>query len=160
VADVASGKSVQVTKTPLLAVRVPSFDWTADGKNVVAVLLPDNRPAEPKRPPVETGPLVRTSEAGDVQPKRHCTMSLADPYEKDLLDYYTLGQLAEIDVKTHAVKKIGAPALITNVDASPDGQYFRVTLQTKPYSYLVPVANFGTVEQLWDGTGKVLAELS
>jgi dipeptidyl aminopeptidase/acylaminoacyl peptidase len=160
VADVASGKSVQVTKTPLLAVRVPSFDWTADGKNVVAVLLPDNRPPEPKRPPVETGPLVRTSEAGKVLQNRNYASLLRDQYEKDLLDYHTLGQLAVIDVKSKAVKKVGAPALITSVDASPDGQYFRVTLQTKPYSYLVPVANFGTVEQLWDATGKVLTEIA
>jgi dipeptidyl aminopeptidase/acylaminoacyl peptidase len=159
VADVASGKSVQVTKTALLAARVPTFDWTADGKSVVAVLLPDNRPPEPKRPPVETGPLVRTSEAGKVLQNRNYASLLRDQYEKDLLDYYTLGQVAVIDVKTKTAKKIGAPALVTSVDASPDGQYFRVTLQTKPYSYLVPVANFGTVEQLWDSNGKVLAEI-
>ena len=124
------------------------------------MLLPDGRPAEPKRPPVETGPLVRTSEAGKVLQNRNYASLLRDPYDKDLLDYYTLGQLAMIDVKTKAVKKIGAPALITSVDASPDGQYFRVTLQTKPYSYLVPVSNFGTVEQIWDANGKVLAEIS
>ena len=137
-----------------------AFDWTADGKSIVTVLLPDNRPAEPKRPPVETGPLVRTSEAGKVLQNRNYASLLRDPYDKELLDYYTMGQLALIDVKTKAVKKIGAPALITNVDASPDGQYFRVTLQIKPYSYLVPVANFGTVEQLWDANGKSLAEVS
>ncbi len=157
VADVASGKSTLLTaKTPLLATRVTTIDWTADGKNVVVVVLPDNRGAEPKRPPVETGPLVRTSEAGKVLQNRNYASLLRDQFEKDLLDYYTLGQLALIDVKSKAVKKIGAPSLITNVDASPDGQYFRVTLQQKPYSYLVPVANFGTVEQLWDATGKVL----
>ena len=160
VADVASGKSVQITKAPLLAARVTSFDWTADGKSIVTVLLPDNRGPEPKRPEVETGPLVRTSEAGKVLQNRNYASLLRDPYEKDLLDYYTLGQLAMIDVKSKAVKKIGTPALITNVDASPDGQYFRVTLQTKPYSYLVPVANFGTVEQLWDASGKVITELN
>jgi hypothetical protein len=161
VADVASGKSTLITtKTPLLAARVTTFDWTADGMNVVAVLLPDARPAEPKRPPIETGPLVRTSEAGKVLQNRNYASLLRDPYEKDLLDYYTLGQLAMIDVKTKAVKKIGAPALFTSVDASPDGQYFRVTLQTKPYSYLVPVSNFGTVEQIWDANGKQLAEIS
>jgi dipeptidyl aminopeptidase/acylaminoacyl peptidase len=162
VADVATGKSTLITaKTPMLATRVSSFDWTADGKSIVAVLLPDNRPAEPKRPPVETGPLVRTSEAGKVLQNRNYASLLRDQYEKDLVDYYTMGQLALIDVKSKAVKKIGAPSLITNVDASPDGQYFRVTLQTKPYSYLVPVSNFGTVEQLWDATGKVVvAELS
>src|SRR5262245_23210334 len=160
VADVASGKSMQITKTPLLAVRVQSFDWTADGKSVLAVLVPDGRPAEPKRPAVETGPLVRTSEAGKVLQNRNYASLLRDPYDKELLDYYTLGQLALIDVKSKAVKKIGAPALITAVDGSPDGKYFRVTLQTKPYSYLVPVSNFGTVEQLWDASGKVLTELS
>ena len=160
VAELATGKSVQITKTPLLATRVQTFDWTADGKNVIAVLLPDARPAEPKRPAVETGPLVRTSEAGKMQQNRNYASLLRDPYDKDLLDYYTMGQLALIDVKSHAVKKIGGPALITNVDASPDGQYFRVTLQQRPYSYLVPATNFGTVEQLWDATGKSLAEIN
>ncbi len=159
VADVASGKSVQITKTPLLAVRVTGFDWTADGKSVVAVLLPDNRPAEPKRPAVETGPLVRTSDGRVLQNRNYASL-LRDQYDKDLLDYYSLGQLAMIDVKTHAVKKIGAPALITAVDASPSGEYFRVTTQVKPYSYLVPVSDFGTVEELWDSNGKVLAQLS
>jgi dipeptidyl aminopeptidase/acylaminoacyl peptidase len=160
VADVATGKSVQVTKTPLLAVRVTAFDWTADGKSVLAVLLPDGRGAEPKRPAVEPGPLVRTSEAGKVLQNRNYASLLRDQFEKDLVDYFTLGQLALIDVKSKAVTKIGAPALITAVDGSPDGKFFRVTLQTKPYSYLVPVANFGTVEQIWDASGKVLAELS
>ena len=158
VADAASGKSVQITKTPLLATRVTSFDWTADGRNIVTVLLPDGRPAEPKRPPVETGPLVRNSD-GRVLKNRNYASLLRDQYEKELLDYYTNGQLALIDVKTKAVKRIGQPALITAVNASPDGRYFLVTLQTKPYSYLVPVSNFGTVEQVWDASGKVLADV-
>src|SRR5205814_5702178 len=72
---------------------------------------------------------------------------------------YSMGQLAVIDVKSKAVKKIGQPALIIGVDASPDAQYFRVTLQSKPYSYTVPVSNFATVEQLWDATGKSVAEI-
>src|SRR5215467_5277863 len=161
VADVATGKSTLITaKTPLLAARVTTFDWTADGKSIITVLLPDGRPAEPKRPPVETGPLVRTSEAGKVLQNRNYASLLRDQYEKDLLDYYTLGQLAVIDVKTKVAKKVGAPALFTNVDASPDGKYFLVTLQAKPYSYLVPVANFGTVEQLWDANGKAVTEIA
>jgi len=159
VADVATGKSVQITRTPILATRVTSFDWTADGKSIVTVLVPDGRTAEPRRPPVETGPLVRNSD-GRVLKNRNYASLLRDQYEKDLLDYYTNGQVALIDVKTRAVKKVGQPALVTAVDASPDAQYFLVTLQTKPYSYLVPVSNFGTVEQIWDASGKVLAEVA
>src|SRR5262249_866542 len=83
VADVASGKSTLITaKTPLLAVRDTALDWTADGKSIIAVLLPDGRPAEPKRPAVETGPLVRTSEAGKVLENRNYASLLRDPYEK------------------------------------------------------------------------------
>src|SRR5262249_7372124 len=61
---------------------------------------------------------------------------------------------------TGTVKKIGSPAMITTVDPSPDGQFYRVTTMHKPFSYLVQYQNFGTTEQIWDATGKVLAELA
>jgi dipeptidyl aminopeptidase/acylaminoacyl peptidase len=160
VADVASGKSTQVTTKPLLATRVTTIDWTADGKGLAVVLIPDNRGPEPKEPAIATGPRIRTSDASQPKVNRNFQDLLETQTDMDLVDYYTNGQLAVIDAKSKAIKKIGAPALITNVDASPDGQYFRVTLQTKPYSYIVSVPNFGTVEQLWDANGKVIAELS
>jgi dipeptidyl aminopeptidase/acylaminoacyl peptidase len=160
VADVATGKSVQITTKPLLATRVTTIDWTSDGKGVAVVLIPDGRGAEPKEPAIATGPLIRTTQADTPKVNRNYQDLLETPTEFELVDYYTLGQLAVVDAKTKAIKKIGAPALITDVDASPDGQYFRVTVQTKPYSYLVPVPNFGTIEQLWDANGKVITELS
>jgi len=100
VADVATGKSMQITRTPILATRVTGIDWTADGKSIVTVLVPDGRAAEPKRPPVETGPLVRNSD-GRVLKNRNYASLLRDRYEKDLLDYYTTGQVALIDVGTN-----------------------------------------------------------
>src|SRR5262249_25914852 len=54
---------------------------------------------------------------------------------------------------------IGSPAMIRSVDASPDGQYFRVTRMVEPFSYIVPVTSFGTVQELWDANGKVVATL-
>src|ERR1019366_6988027 len=80
--------------------------------------------------------------------------------EKATLKYYTTGQLVLIDVKAKAAKKIGAPSMIRSADASHDGQYFRVTQMTEPFSYLVPVANFGSVQELWDASGKVVATLN
>ncbi len=47
--------------------------------------------------------------------------------------------------------------MIRSVDASPDGKYLRVTRMVEPFSYVVPVANFGTVTEIWDASGKVLA---
>jgi dipeptidyl aminopeptidase/acylaminoacyl peptidase len=160
VADLAAGKSHAVTKTPLLATLVTSIDWTVDGKNVVAVLVPDGRPAPPKRPEIATGPLVRTWTDGVKDGERNYASLLQDPFEKDLMKYYVTGQLALIDVKARTAKKIGAPAMIQSVDASPDGQYFRVTKLVEPFSYVVQYTSFANVEEIWDTNGKVLAEVS
>jgi dipeptidyl aminopeptidase/acylaminoacyl peptidase len=161
VADAATGKAVQVTKTPLLATLMTTFEWTADGKNVLVVQLPDVRGAKPTHGPngIEDGPQVRLTDSRIVPQVIHYSL-LEDPHDKALLKYYSLGQLAIIDVKTKAIRKIGAPAMIRNVDASPDGQYFRVTSMTEPFSYLVPASNFGSVEELWDANGKVMATLN
>ena len=51
VADVASGKSVQVTKTPLLATLETGVDWSVDGKTLTVVLIPDGRGAPPTHGP-------------------------------------------------------------------------------------------------------------
>jgi dipeptidyl aminopeptidase/acylaminoacyl peptidase len=159
VADLATGKSVQVTKTPLLATLVTGLDWTADGKSIVTVLVPDNRGPEPKKPDIAKGPLVRVWTDGVKSPQRQFASLLDEPFEKDLMKYYVTGQLAVIDVKTKVAKKIGAPAMIQSVDASPDGQYFHVTTMMEPFSYVVQYTSFGSNEQLWDATGKMLAEV-
>jgi dipeptidyl aminopeptidase/acylaminoacyl peptidase len=159
VADVATAKSVQVTKSPLLATLVTSVDWTADGKNIVAVVLPDGRGAEPKKPDIAVGPQVRLWMEPGKSPQRQFASLMEEPWEFAQLKYYTTGQLVVIDIKSKVARKVGAPGMIQSVDASPDGQYFRVTLMQEPFSYVVQTSSFGNVEQLWDGTGKVVAEL-
>ncbi|MEP6493367.1 MAG: prolyl oligopeptidase family serine peptidase [bacterium] len=161
VADVSTGKSVQVTKTPILGTLVTSLDWTADGKSIVTVLVPEGRGAAPThgKNGVEDGPQVRLTESRAIPQVIHPSL-LEDPHDKAMLKYYSTGQLALIDVKSKAVKKIGGPGMIRAVDASPDGQYFRVTLMTEPFSYIVPVSNFGSIQQLWDISGRVVATLN
>ena len=159
VADAATGKSMQVSKSPLLATLVTSIDWTADGSGVVAVFVPDARGPEPRMPEVATGPLVREWQDGVKSPQRNFASLLDEPYDKDLMQYYVTGQLAVVNVKTHAFRRIGAPGMFESVDVSPDGQYFRVTTMQRPFSYVVQYSSFGTREQLWDATGKTVVEL-
>ena len=161
VADVATGKSVQVTKTPLLATLVTGIDWTPDGKSIVAVVVPDGRGAAPThgKNGVEDGPEVRLTESRAIPQVIHPSL-LEDPHDKAMLKYYTTGQLAVIDVKSKTSKKLGEPGMIRSVDVSPDGQYLRVTKMTEPFSYLVPVSSFGSVQELWDATGKVITTLA
>jgi hypothetical protein len=146
VADIATAKSVQVTnaKNPLLATLVQTVDWTADGKSVIAVVIPDGRGAEPQKPAIAAGPRVELHLEAVKSPQRQ---------------FYTTGQLSVIDVKTKIAKKVGAPAMIQSVDASPDGQFFRVSTMTEPFSYVVQYTSFGGLEQLWDVNGKTVAEL-
>ncbi|MEP6780720.1 MAG: prolyl oligopeptidase family serine peptidase [Gemmatimonadaceae bacterium] len=161
VADAATGKSVQVSKVPLLATLNTELDWTADGKSLVTVIVPAGRGAEPLNGinGVDDGPQVRLTNSRAIPQAVHASL-LATPHDKALLKFYTTGQLAIIDVKAKTIRKIGTPRMIRSVDLSPDAQNFRVTVMTEPFSYLVPVSTFGSVQELWDATGKNIATLS
>lgn len=159
-ADVATGKSAQLSRLSLQATLVTGIDFTADGRSIVATLVPDNRGPAPGHGTngIEDGPQVRLTESKALPQPVHFSL-LQDPHEKAQLKYYTTSQLAVIDVKTKAVRKVGSPRMIRSVDASPDGAYFRVTVMTEPFSYVVPVSSFGAIQELWDVNGKVLATL-
>ena len=161
VADVASGKSVQVTKTPILATLVTTLDWTSDGRNIVTVLVPEGRGPAPTHGAnnIEDGPQVRLTEGRRIPQTMHASL-LEDKHDKEMLKYYTTGQVALIDVRSKAVRKIGPPAMFRAVDVSPDGTLLRVTKMEEPFSYLVPTSNFGSTQELWDLSGKVIATLN
>lgn len=159
VADVASGKSRQLTKTPVLATLVTSFEFTEDGKHIATVLVPANRAAMPAAPAAPEGPTVLLAEP-DKNRLRTYRSLMSTPYDFELLKWHSTGQLALIDAATGAVKNVGAPAMIRSFDPSPDGAYLRVTRMIEPFSYIVPVGNFGQIEELVDASGRVMAKLS
>jgi dipeptidyl aminopeptidase/acylaminoacyl peptidase len=162
VADVATGRSTQVSRTPLLATLHTSLDWTADGRSLVAVLVPDSRGPIPTHGEggIEDGPQIRFSTAGRPTPQRVHWSLLEDAHDKEILKYHTTGQLALLDVARRTARKVGAPTMVRDVDASHDGQYLRVTRMTEPFSYIVPVSSFGSVQELWDASGKAVATLA
>ena len=159
VADAASGAAKRVSKRPALPVLSTTLDWAPDGSAVYAVLIPEARMPMPKEPAVADGPLVRLTESMKKKTRTYASL-LENPYQKALLEYYGTGQLARIDARGGATRNVGAPAMINGVDVSPDGKYLRVTVMKKPFSYLVPVSSFGTVEQLWNVDGSVVATLA
>jgi dipeptidyl aminopeptidase/acylaminoacyl peptidase len=159
IADVATLKARPLAKTPLLATLVSSFEFTADGKQISAVLIPDNRPAMPAAPSAPSGPTVKIADA-DKNRLRTFPSLMSNPYEKDLLEWHATGQVALIDTQKGTIRKVGTPAMVRTVDASPDGKFVRVTKMLKPFSYDVPVSSFGQVEEVWDADGKVLAKLT
>ena len=98
IADVATGQSRQLTKTPVLATLVTTFEFTADGKQIAAVVVPDGRAAMPPAPAAPTGPTVKLALDSDKNRLRTFPSLMSTPYEKQLLEWHTTGQLALIDV--------------------------------------------------------------
>lgn len=160
VADAATGASRRLSKSPLLATLVTAPAWTNGGRALAVVLVPDGRGAEPQHPAIETGPMVRMVGGKKDKTRTYRDYALlSDPHQKAQLVYYTTGQLAVIDARSGAVKKIGAPTMIEAVDPSPAGELYHVTTMAEPFSYSHEYQDFPRVEQLWDASGKVVAEL-
>ena len=158
VADAKSGASRKLSERAALPVLSTALEWAPDGSAVFAVLIPSPRMPMPKEPPVADGPVVRLT--GGLKKKTPTYASLMQtPLEKAQLEYYTTGQLTRIDLRG-GVKAVGAPAMIESMDASPDGNYLRVSVMQKPFSYLVPVSSFGMHEQVWTTEGRVVTTLT
>ena len=159
VADVATGKSRQLTKIPVLATMVTSFEFTDGGKQIAAVIVPDGRAPMPPAPTAPTGPTVKIADS-DKNRLRTFPSLMSTTYEKELLKWHATGQVALIEVQKGTVKKFGKPDMIRSVDFSPDGKFARVTRMVEPFSYDVPVSSFGSIEEIWDADGKVLAKVN
>ncbi|MCI0638773.1 MAG: prolyl oligopeptidase family serine peptidase [Gemmataceae bacterium] len=159
IADADTGSSRRLTTTPVLATMVTSFQWSRDGKQIQTVLLPDDgkRPV-PKNHGAPTEPKVRIASDGK-NPSRTYRFLLESPHDMKLLEHLATGQLALIDVNDGKVTKIGFPSMLRGVSMCPGGESFRVTLLTKPFSYFVPMARFGSQEMVWDREGKCLVAL-
>ncbi len=157
--NVADGRARAVTRSAAtLTTLASSFTWTQDSTSIVAVLLPAGRGPEPAKPAVPTTPMVRLTEEGQNALRVYASL-LENPYDAALLEYHTTGQLSIIDVTRRRATPIGSPDMIRSFNISPDGQYLRVTRMVKPFSYIVPMGNFGTVEEIWDLQGNVLHEI-
>lgn len=159
IADVATAKARQVTKTPVLATLVSTFEFTNDSKNIATVLIPEGRAAMPATPAAPNGPTVKIADS-DKNRLRTFPSLMSTTHEKDLVEWHTTGQVAFIDVAKGTVKKIGQPTMVRSIDLSPDAKYARVTKMVKPFSYDVPVSNFGSIEEVWEtADGKSVAKL-
>jgi len=158
VADAADGASRRLTERALLATRVTAFEWSGDGAHVYAVLVPEGRGPEPVRPAVPTTPLVRVAAAEENRLRTYPSL-LQDPHDQALLEYHTTGQLARIRVADGSVQPIGSPAMIESIDVPPSGDHLRVRTTERPFSYIVPVSQFGDLDEIWDLEGTALAEL-
>lgn len=105
IADAATGAARQVTKTPVLATLVTTFEFTQDAKQIATVLVPDGRAAMPQPPAAPPGPTVKLAMESDKNRLRTFPSLMATPYEEQLLEWHATGQLALVDVARGARRR-------------------------------------------------------
>ncbi|WP_406698896.1 prolyl oligopeptidase family serine peptidase [Singulisphaera sp. Ch08] len=152
VADPATGASRPVCPSPLLLVRHVRYDWTADGRSLVALLSTDAGRNPPSKSP---HPIVRRSRPANPRPSPAGTTSPM-PSDVGLFSLLNTGQLTVIDVAGGTERRVGKPAMISSVRPSPDASFFRVTIQTESEA---SKPGIGIEEVIWDGEGKSVSRL-
>ena len=158
VADVKSGKSRRLHRRALMATNVTSPEWTDGGKSLMAVFRPERMPAAPREPGLEDIPMVRVTDKRSNELRTVFSLLESDQDEANY-EYYMTGQVAKVSLEGRMME-IGTPTMVRSIDPNPGGGAVRVTTATRPFSRIVQPSSFGTVEEVWDETGKVLVELS
>ena len=153
VADMEAGTARRLTG-PAVNYVAGGCDWVEGNAPAVCLLFPEGRGAEPKEPPVPAGPVVQQS-YGRAAPTRTNTYLLENPHDESLFDHYFTSQLAAISLDGR-ITPLGAPAVHTEPQASPDGRYLLVRRTHRPYSYQVPMQLFPVTTEIITLDGRVV----
>ncbi len=158
-ADTSTRKSRRLCETPVNGVLAQPLEWSYDSRYLLTLLIPENRGPLPEAPPTPITPRVQMSAEGRNVVRTFPSL-LQTPHDVQLLKHFATSQLARIEVPSGRIHPIGKPALIRSIDPSPEGEFIRVTILQEPFSYLVPVSQFGSKEEIWDARGEVKATLA
>ncbi len=157
--DVASAKARKIPGVALNPMLGDAVTWMPDGETLLVRLVPP-RKGPPLPPRAPTGPRMEASGRGTVPSSTYEARDLLrSPHDADLFEYYATTQLATVDVRGR-VRKIGAPSVLMDADASPDGRHLLVSRIVRPYSLTRPFGRFPHEVELWDLRGKRLETLA
>jgi dipeptidyl aminopeptidase/acylaminoacyl peptidase len=142
VGDAATGEAHAIPHVVLNPMLDEPVQWAADQKSLLVKLVPDNLPPPPPAPTVPIGPSVQETNGEKGESSTYETRdTLTNKHDEDLFDYYGASQLAIVDLGG-TVKKVGKPAIYTQIDMAPDGQHILAETIKRPYSYVVTFERF------------------
>ncbi len=158
VAEAATGKAAKVTGA-LNATTGSPYRWLPNSKQMVALLIPAGRAAEPQTSAVPVGPNVQ--ESGGVRaPVRTYQDLLQSQHDVALFKHYFTAQLAVVEAARAGATKLGSPAIFDEMSPSPDGKYIFVSRVVEPFSYFVPYSDFAQEAEIWDMNGRLIKKLA
>ena len=155
ICDAATGAIRRLGGARLNPMLGSSLQWMPDQKTLLVKLVPANAGPPPAASVASDGPSIQETTGEKGESSTYETRdTLSSKHDEDLFDYYATSQLAFVDADSGAITPLGEPAIITDVDASPDGEHLLVTTIHKPYSYVTTYRNFAHDVELWDRAGR------
>ncbi len=158
VCEVANAKAKKISEGLNEANGSP-LRWMPDGKRLLCRFFAGSRGAMPVAPAAPSGPVIQES-AGVVAQVRTYQDLLTNAHDEAVWDWLMATQPAFVDVTTGTRTDFGTPANYGRLDPSPDGKFIFVSVTQKPYSYAVPAGLFPESNEVWDGSGKMVAKLN
>jgi dipeptidyl aminopeptidase/acylaminoacyl peptidase len=153
VVDAASARARRLTGPELNATLGAPFAWMPDGRSLLVKRVPPGRGAPPAAPRVPSGPLVQEN-AGKGAPARTYQDLLATPHDERLFEHYFTSQLVRVPLEGGAAVPVGEPAIISGFSVAPGGEYVRMDVVKRPFSYLVPFSAFAAETNVLDLSGR------
>ena len=144
----------------LNAVAGRGYRWMPDSQSLLVQLQPQGQGAAPVSDGIPTGPNTQQTRAGSgVTQIRTYQDLLKNEADAQLFEHYLRSQVARVDLAGQVVK-LGAPALIVALEASPDGRYLLQQRIERPFSYLVPFSSFPRRIEVLDTQGRVVHDVA
>lgn len=156
---VSEGATAKLALEGLSAAYGATFDWLPDNETLVCKVVPAGRGPAPTPPAAPPGPVIQES-YGKAAPVRTFQDLLQGPHDEALFAYYCTAQLVLCHTRTSKVTPLGAPAIFSRIDPSPDGRFLLITRKLPPFSYVLPAGSFPEVIEVWDLSGQVVATVA
>lgn len=153
--DVASLKVTKISDG-INAVFGDQTCWLSDNTSLLYLINDPGRGLKPVQTDIPAGPVVQENLGKKGQVATFQDL-LKDPVDEKIFEYYAKSQLILWDGDKST--SLGLTGMITDINPSPDGQYFMITLINRPFSYLVPFNRFPSLTQIFDIKGNKVKTL-
>jgi dipeptidyl aminopeptidase/acylaminoacyl peptidase len=161
IGDAATGATRRLGDARLNPMLGSALQWMPDQKTLLVKVVPAGTGPAPAGSMAADGPSIQETMGQTGESSTYETRdTLNGKHDEDLFDYYASSQLAFVDAGSGAITPLGEPAIISEVDASPDGRSLLVTTIHKPYSYVTTYPNFPHDVELWDRAGRKVLTLA
>lgn len=152
VIDLKTRKATKVNKAAVNLVMGAAFNWI-DNNSLLYTAVNKPLAMAPKKPMAPKGPVIQEN-LGKVAASATYQDLIKTPFDETQFEFYATTQLVKNTNGTET--NIGAPAIFSNVNASPDKKYLLLERIDKPFSYLVTARGFNSTILITDITGKLV----